>query len=265
MLKINKKVLSLTLVLLLAVIVVAGCTGNGNDEQISNGEFNGEGLTGRETYSGEWSGSIMMEDFSGTWQFEVDFDEGNVEGWFEGDGAGDITGTFSDGVISAEAEGGAAFGTVEWSGDFSSDGEEVSGTWEGAGDIPGSGTWSGSIGELEDESLSEGEGEDEIPEEDQVDGDEPVARYPGSVMLSYESYTVPEGSITSIDYGTEDGLDEVVDWYKGELGEPTMEEVEADETALGFILDEVGSEYVEITVSTEDYTIIEVEHVAGTV
>ncbi len=110
------------------------------------------------TYSGEWEGSLVLhgfsKEYSGTWQFEVDFDKGEVEGWFKGDGAGNITGTISDGIIEASGE--AAFGVVQWFGKYSSDGEEISGTWEIAEEASefgkGSGTWSGSLGELKEEA-----------------------------------------------------------------------------------------------------------------
>ncbi|MFP4117057.1 MAG: hypothetical protein ACLFQ8_02875 [Candidatus Aenigmatarchaeota archaeon] len=111
----------------------------------------------------------VEEEYSGTWQFEVDFEEGTVEGWFEGDGSGDISGTFSDGTISTEAEGDAAMGAIKWSDDFSADGEEVSGTWEGAEDVPGSGTWSGSLGAVEEEE--EQEEEDSGPSVSSIDAE----------------------------------------------------------------------------------------------
>ncbi|MEF8874567.1 MAG: hypothetical protein V5A88_07865 [Candidatus Thermoplasmatota archaeon] len=141
----KKHIFVLAIGLLLVVSVAfAGCTGDDSDE---NGEDDGNGnggLSGTSTYSGEWSGTVGGEDYSGTWEFDVNFDEGNVTGSFDvdGGGSGDITGTVSDGEI--EAEGNAGFGAVEWSGDFTSDGEEVSGSWElSEGAQYGSGTWSG--------------------------------------------------------------------------------------------------------------------------
>lgn len=216
---------------------------------------------GEATYSGEWEGSLGVAEFSkeysGTWQFEVDFEEGQVEGRFRGDGAGDITGTVSDGIVEATGE--AAFGVVRWSGEFSSDEEEISGTWEITKEASkfgeGSGTWSGSLGELEKETSEEG-----LPQEDQTDVDETLERYPGSVALNYQSMKAPEGSRSEIEYATEDSLEDVVDWYKGELGEPTFEESSAGETKLGYRLDEPAG-WVRIEISTNDYTTIEVEHV----
>ncbi len=125
-------------------LAFSGCTENGED----NG--NGNGMTGTAVYSGTWSGeSNQFGDISGTWEYTVNFDDGTVSGWFTGDGAGDITGSVSDGVISASGE--AAFGTVEWSGEFSSDGKEVSGSWEFA-DGTGSGSWNGSFDREVDEN-----------------------------------------------------------------------------------------------------------------
>ncbi|MDZ7763985.1 MAG: hypothetical protein U5K00_06105 [Melioribacteraceae bacterium] len=144
--------------------------------------------TGENTYSGEWEGSLgvaaFSKEFSGTWQFEVDFEKGEVEGRFRGDGAGDITGTVSgDGIVEASGE--AAFGVVRWSGNFSSDREEISGTWEitevASGFGEGSGTWSGALGELEKETpeVKEAEG---LPQEDQTDVDEPFRDIPVQLL-----------------------------------------------------------------------------------
>ncbi len=221
--------------------------------------------TGEHTYSGEWEGTLGAHGFSmehsGTWQFKVDFDKGEVEGWFKGDGAGDITGTVSDGVVEASGE--AAFGVVEWFGDFSSDGEEISGTWEIAESASefgeGSGTWSGSLGELEEESPEEEEPEG-LPQEDQAAVEEErFERYPGSVALKYESMRAPEGSVTRIDYVTEDSLEDVVSWFKGKLGEPTVEESSAGEAKLGYKFEDSAG-WFQIEVSTNDHTTIEVEH-----
>ncbi|MDZ7763984.1 MAG: hypothetical protein U5K00_06100 [Melioribacteraceae bacterium] len=66
--------------------------------------------------------------------------------------------------------------------------------------------------------------------------------------------------MTKIDYATEDSLEDVVEWYKGELGEPTFEESSAGETKLGYRFDDPAG-WVEIEISTNDYTKIEVEHV----
>ncbi|MFP4197612.1 MAG: hypothetical protein ACLFS6_08190 [Methanomassiliicoccales archaeon] len=130
----------------------------GSDD--GDGAGNGDGdLTGTETYSGTWSGSSSeMGDIGGIWEFTVDFDEGTVSGWFSGDGSSDISGTVSDGILSAEGQ--AAFGTITWSGDFSSDGSEVSGNWE-ITDANGSGNWNGSVGEADDNGDGDTNGDTE--------------------------------------------------------------------------------------------------------
>ena len=222
--------------------------------------------TGVNTYSGEWEGSLGISSFSteysGTWQFEVDFDEGEVEGRFRGDGAGDITGTVSNGIIEASGE--AAFGVVQWSGEFSSDGEEISGTWEiteTASEFgEGSGTWSGSLGKLEEQIPEEEEAEG-LPQEDQADVEEKtLERYPGSVALNYQSMQTPQGALINIEYVTEESLKNVVEWYKKELGEPTLEESSAGKAKLGYRFEEPAG-WAEIEISINDYTTIEVKHV----
>ncbi len=139
--------------LVAAILIIgvgfSGCTeDNGSD---GNGDENGgEELSGTAIYSGNWSGSTdQMGDISGTWEFKVDFDAETVSGSFSGDTSGDISGSVSDGQL--DAEGDAAFGTVEWSGDFSDDGNDVSGNWELATG-GGSGTWSGSFDREVDEN-----------------------------------------------------------------------------------------------------------------
>lgn len=245
---------------------LAGCVGDDGDGPEDNGdddepavtddggpEDNGDeeaDLTGTETYSGAWSGSIGGESYDGVWEFEADFDTGRVEGAFHGDGNGDITGTVSGGEI--DAEGAAAFGTVEWSGEFSSGGQEISGTWELAENVPGSGEWSGSVGELPEDDNEDSEETQALPQEDQVSGDEPLPRYPDSVMLNHRQIAASEGSQTEIEYGTTDSLDDVVEWYKDEFGDPNLEEAQQGETTLGYLIEQ--NEYAEITVSEGDYT-----------
>jgi len=221
--------------------------------------------TGVNTYAGEWEGSLGISTFSteysGTWQFEVDFDEGEVEGRFRGDGAGDITGIVSNGIIEASGE--AAFGVVQWSGEFSLDGEEISGTWkitETASEFgEGSGIWSGSLGESEEET-SEKEETEALPSEDKAAvEEETLERYPGSVALNYQSMQTPQGTLINIEYVTEESLKNVVEWYKKELGEPTLEESSTGKTKLGYRLQEQAG-WTEIEISINDYTTIEVMH-----
>jgi len=230
------------------------------------GFFSAYAQTGVNTYAGEWEGSLSISSFSteysGTWQFEVDFDEGKVEGWFRGDGAGDITGTVSNGIIEASGE--AAFGVVQWSGEFSPNGEEISGTWkitDTASEFgEGSGRWSGSLGEPEGET-SEKEETKALPSEDQASVEEQtLERYPGSVALNYQSMKTAEGTLINVEYVTEESLKNVVEWYKKELGEPTLEESGAEKAKLGYRFQEPAG-WAEIEISINGHTTIEVQHV----
>ena len=56
-----------------------------------------------------------------------------------------------------------------------------------------------------------------LPTKDQVSGEEPVKRYPGSVMLEYTSTTVGGGEMITITYGSNDGPEKVFGWYVNEL------------------------------------------------
>lgn len=179
----------------------------------------GTELTGVETYSGEWSGSIGTDSYSGVWQFEADFDNGEVTGWFEGGGTeGNITGTISGGEI--DAEGTAGFGAVEWSGEFGSGGQ-VSGTWELA-EVPSQGgEWSGSVGELpEQPTATPGETEtEEAPPQSDVQGSdiEDVPRYPDSVRILYAVDSSTSPPTTGIRYTTEATFEEVYAFYESAL------------------------------------------------
>lgn len=146
------------IIILVAVVVVAAASAgtyvavSGGGDGADTGGYSG---TGSETYSGSWSGS----NYSGTWQFSIDWSTNDVTGSFSGDASGNISGTVSDGEISAEGE--AAFGAISWSGSLSEDGSEISGTWE---DVPTegstySGTWSGSLGSSEDSTGEDNETE----------------------------------------------------------------------------------------------------------
>ncbi len=223
---------------------------------------NGYVGSGEETFSGTWEGkdALGQEEYDGTWEFTIDWEDEDVSGWFEGDAAGDIDGSVSEGEITASGD--AALGYVTWEGTFSPDGSSISGYWEAEqeGITAYSGTWSGEEGELDNgngDNDNDNDEENGLPDDDQVDGEEPLDRYPDSVMLDHAKYTGPDAEVTDIEYGTEDVLDDVVSWYKEELGDPIQEEVEPDETTLYYQFEE-GQETAEITISENEYTTIDI-------
>lgn len=73
----------LTLILgVFALSMFVSCNDD-SDPVSSNGSSGTDTLTGEEVYSGQWSGTIETTDYSGTWQFTVNFDSGRVTGnWF---------------------------------------------------------------------------------------------------------------------------------------------------------------------------------------
>ncbi|MFO8110244.1 MAG: hypothetical protein R6U17_06990 [Thermoplasmata archaeon] len=205
----------------------------------------------------EWEGNFSSdgEDVSGTWE-AVD-----VSGYFQGDAAGDISGSVSDGQLNAEGD--AALGHVTWWGTFSANGSEIPGDWEieEQNIVAYSGTWSGQEGELENGNGDDDEDEEPpLPDEDQESGDEPVERYPDSIMLSHTQVTGGGQTYISITYGTMDSIDDVVNWYEGELGTPDMKQTEGGVTSLYFDLDGEGTEMLSVEISADDYTSIEVEY-----
>lgn len=56
-----------------------------------------------------------------------------------------------------------------------------------------------------------------LPDTDQITGFEPVSRYPGSVMLSYQNMSYSGFTSISITYGTTAGVNEVVSWYTSNM------------------------------------------------
>jgi len=134
-------VLAIGLLLVFSLAFV-GCIGEDDEENDDdNGEYEG---TGTETYSGTWEGEDLEgNEYEGTWEFTVDWEDEDVSGWFEGDAEGDIDGSVSEGEITAEGE--AGLGYVTWEGTFSPDGSSISGDWEieAGGYVAYSGTWSG--------------------------------------------------------------------------------------------------------------------------
>lgn len=155
----NKKIFFVLLIASLLVLSVAftGCTEDGSDENGTDDGENGEDDngeddeyvgTGTETFSGTWEGEDAsgQDQYEGTWEFTVDWENEDVSGSFDGDAEGDdLTGSVSDGEITAEGE--AGLGYITWEGSFSADGSSVSGTWEieESGYTAYSGTWTGSV------------------------------------------------------------------------------------------------------------------------
>ncbi|MEM0490192.1 MAG: hypothetical protein QXH73_03140 [Ignisphaera sp.] len=74
----------------------------------------------------------------------------------------------------------------------------------------------GDIEKLTSEGITTTPVSEGLPNSDQVGGEEPIQRYPGSVMLSYRR---EEGfpTIILIEYGTTADISTVAEWYKNEL------------------------------------------------
>lgn len=113
---------------------------------------------------------------------------------------------------------GAPQGSVEWGAVIFKKENRAVGIWamSGASIEGGKGTVyyvvEGPIEELISETAQEKEGE-ELPPSDVVSGEEPIKRYAGAVMLSYEK-TEGFPTIIMIDYGTKNDSNAVFEWYK---------------------------------------------------
>lgn len=103
-----------------------------------------------------------------------------------------------------------------------------------------------------------------LPSSDQVSGEEPITRYPGSVMLSYSK---TEGFPTTIfiDYGTTANINTVAEWYKNELqlkGWTIKDERETtEEISLNFLKARVELEIIIVAPTSErGYTLISINY-----
>ncbi len=105
---------------------------------------------------------------------------------------------------------------------------------------------------------------EKLPSSDQARGEEPIPRYPNSVMLSYSK---SEGfpTIIIIDYGTKDSFQAVAEWYKRDLQSRGWkvkdEKVDAERASLHFVKaqEEVGV-IVYAPTSEKGYTLISIHY-----
>lgn len=106
---------------------------------------------------------------------------------------------------------------------------------------------------------------EKLPQSDRARGEEPLNRYPKSVMLSHSKYGKYPVEI-DIDYGTMDSVEKVFDWYKSNMifanWKLEEESITAEKWWLRF---KKGGEIVSIVIYPPDerkYTLISVEHVS---
>jgi hypothetical protein len=99
-----------------------------------------------------------------------------------------------------------------------------------------------------------------IPSEDQASGEEPISRYPSSVMLSYSSVTYGGKSIM-ITYASKDSLDSIYGWYKDYLSGDWRVVMEESRDSSKILTASKQDALVVVTVSKkEGYTEIEVQY-----
>lgn len=108
-------------------------------------------------------------------------------------------------------------------------------------------------------SISVHYGSYELPSSDIASGEEPISRYPGSVMLKHSSMVVGGVKVISINYGTYDDAAAVASWYKDYLKNSgwtfASEQREADKYILFFYK---GNAAIQLTITAKAYTDIEV-------
>lgn len=101
-------------------------------------------------------------------------------------------------------------GTILYGGTIFKKGDRGKGIWAWQEDnntyyVVVTGPWS---------KISSGNEAEQLPSSDQAQGEEPIERYPGSVLLDYYSSGPPTDLYIDLDYGTSDEVDTVVAWYK---------------------------------------------------
>ncbi len=138
-------------------------------------------------------------------------------------------------------------------------GSEGMGVWAVGGSLVGATTYYVARGPVE-ELLGEKEG---LPGSDAVSADEPVERYPGSVLLEYEKgegYPLA-GSSLRLTYGTDDRVSEVVEWYRKMGWKVESESVSGEEAELALSKGPARM-YVEVYGPGEErsYTLIDVSY-----
>lgn len=148
-------------------------------------------------------------------------------------------------------------GSAEWGTILFKKGDKGVGIWAVSGSsIEGGGAVyfivEGPIDKLIGESGggAAGSAGEALPASDQASGEEPVKRYPGSVMLSYYKDTSNPLEVTiSVDYGTKDSAETVADWYKRELQAQgwQLESESSDDSEIDLAFAK-GKEYIDICI-----------------
>ncbi|WP_457550378.1 hypothetical protein [Archaeoglobus sp.] len=159
-------------------------------------------------------------------------------------------------------------GNAEWGSVVFKKGNEAIGIWaiSGMGVENGEGTVyyivKGPVDKLTEESSAGYEAK-QLPSSDQVSGEEPVARYPGSVMLSYYRDNLNTKISINIVYGTKDDASKVAKWYRDEFNSWKLKSDSSDSSGY-YMTFSKGNEmlHVEIIKPTETvkYTEIRVEY-----
>ena len=264
------------MVLLLVVAALSGCTGGGAGGGEGGEEVPSAGGEEVPVYAGSvpYSGSPLISRIMGVPQgvevrvyFTREASVREVLEWYKS-----RLGEYQVGeepVVTVSTP----QGSVEWGAVFfEKDGSGI-GVWAYGG--------SGAGGEgvvyyvaraplevLRGEGAAGGEGGGEaLPASDVVSGEEPLKRYPGSVMLAYErdaEYPAP-GSWLDIEYGTTDSPEEVYGWYRRTLVEEGWS-VGRESRSAEYLEGEFsrGAEQLSVSVSPPDggreYTLISVSY-----
>lgn len=93
-----------------------------------------------------------------------------------------------------------------------------------------------------------------LPSQDVVSGEEPLKRYPGSVMLEYTTTTFGGAKMTTITYGTNDDPKEVFNWYSNEFESGGWQTGSSSSDESFSIYASKGSTVVQLEISRNAYT-----------
>lgn len=102
-----------------------------------------------------------------------------------------------------------------------------------------------------------------LPSHDLVSGEEPMERYPGSVMLEYMTVTAGGVNTVQITYGTEDSGNSVFQWYVNKLKSEGWEVMTSTSEGQYFVGGSKGSSYIQVEITEEAFTKISVTYTSS--
>ncbi|MBW9221694.1 hypothetical protein KKP97_01410 [Methanothermococcus sp. SCGC AD-155-C09] len=104
--------------------------------------------------------------------------------------------------------------------------------------------------------------EPQLPTSDKASGEEPIKRYPGSVMLEYSMTAIGNGKIISTEYGTDKDPQDVFNWYKDYFKNEgwNISHMRSDGSEYSISCSKNKNDTVIVSIWRDDYTTIDVKY-----